>query len=144
VLLNFINDSISLALRMTTLITAVAISIFVTTSFLCAAVFVFVLQSFGLVFACLSGAGVFFVITLIAVGCYLHQQRQSKKRLANGAKFAFAAAMSDPMIVAAGLQIVRAVGVKRLLPLFAIGFAIGAIAFGLMTSRKSSEDNPAE
>jgi len=137
---NFINDSIGFALRTTTLITAVAISLFVTTSFLCAAAFVFVLQSFGLVFACMSGAGVFFVITLIAVGCYLYQQRRSKKRLAKGVKSAFATAMSDPMMVAAGLQIVRAVGVKRLLPLL----AIGAIAFGLKTPRKSSEDNPAE
>jgi hypothetical protein len=139
---NFINDSMGFALRTTTLITAVAISLFVTTSFLCAAAFVFVLQSFGLVFACMSGAGVFFVITLIAVGCYLYQQRRSKKRLAKGVTSAFATAMSDPMMVAAGLQIVRAVGGKRLLPLLAI-LAIGAIAFGLMTPRKSSEDNPA-
>jgi len=72
---NFIDglkDSTGIALRMTSLIAAVAILLFVTSSFLCAAAFVFVLQRFGLVFACLTGAGIFFVITLIAAGCYLY------------------------------------------------------------------------
>jgi hypothetical protein len=140
---NFIDDlkdSTGVALRMTSLIAAVAISLFATTSFLCAAAFVFVLQRFGLVFACLTGAGVFFVVTLIAAGFYLYEKRQSKKRPVGAAKSAFATAMSDPMMVAVGLQIVRAVGVKRLLPLL----AIGGIAFGLMAQRKSSEEKPAE
>jgi len=48
--------------------------------------------------------------------------------------------MSDPMMVATGLQIVRAIGVKQLLPLL----AIGAIAFGLMAQRKSLTESPAE
>jgi hypothetical protein len=135
-----LKDSTGVALRMTSLIAAVAISLFVTTSFLCAAAFVFVLQRYGLVFACLTGAGVFFVVTLIAAGCYLYKKRQAAKRPVEAAKSAFATALSDPMMVAAGLQIVRAVGVKRLLPLL----AIGGIAFGLMAQRKSTEDAPAE
>jgi hypothetical protein len=63
---NFIDglkDSTGIALRMMSLIAAVAILLFVTSSFLCAAAFVFVLQRSGLVFACLTGAGIFFVIT---------------------------------------------------------------------------------
>jgi hypothetical protein len=43
--------------------------------------------------------------------------------------------MSEPMVAAAGVQIVRAVGVKRLLPLL----AIGGIAFALMTQRRPEQ-----
>lgn len=64
----------------------------------------------------------------------------AKETAKANAKSAFATAMSDPMMVAAGLQIVRAVGVKRLLPLL----AVGGIAFGLMAQRKSSGETPAE
>jgi hypothetical protein len=140
---NFIDglkNSTGIALRMMSLIAAVAILLFVTSSFLCAAAFVFVLQRFGLVFACLTGAGFFFVITLITAGCYLYAKRQSNRRPAEVAKSAFVTAMSDPMMVATGLQIVSAVGVKRMLPLL----AVGAVAFGLMAQRKSPADNPAE
>jgi len=140
---NFIDglkDGTGSALRMTSLIVVVAILLFVTSSFLCAAAFVFVLQSFGLVYACLTGAGIFFMITSIAAGCYLRAKRQSERRPAEAATSAFASAMSDPMMVAAGLQIVSAVGIKRMLPLL----AIGAVAFGLMAQRKSPVDSPAE
>jgi hypothetical protein len=141
---NFIDDlkdTTGVALRMTSLAIAVAVSLFVTTSFLCAAAFVFVLQRSGLIFACLTGAGVFFLVTLIAAGCYLYRKRQIEKKPAETAKSAFATAMSDPMMVAAGLQIVRAVGFKRLVPLL----LVGGVAFGLMSQRKSAEDqSPAE
>jgi hypothetical protein len=140
---NFIDglkESTGIALRITSLIAAVAILLFVTSSFLCAAAFVFVLQRFGLVFACLTGAGIFFVITLITAGCYLYAKRQSNRRPAEVAKSAFVTAMSDPMMVATGLQIVRAVGVKRMFTML----AVGAVAFGLMAQRKSPADNPAE
>jgi len=141
---NFIDglkDSTGIALLTTSLIAAVAILLFVTSSFLCAAAFVFILQRFGLVFACLTGGSIFFVISLATIGCYLYAKRQSKRHLpAKVAKSALATAMSDPMMVEIGFQIVRAVGVKRMLPLL----AIGAVAFGLMAQRESPVDSPAE
>ena len=51
---------------MTALVIAVAASLFVTTAFLCAAVFVAVLNRYGLVEACLAGAGIYLVVTLLA------------------------------------------------------------------------------
>jgi len=39
--------------------------------------------------------------------------------------------LADPMVVAAGLQIVRAIGVKRLVPII----AVAGLALGLMASR---------
>ena len=143
---SFIDDlkaSTGIALRMTSLIAAAAFTLFIAISFLCAAAFAYVLQHYGIVPACLAGAAVFFVVALIAAGCYLYQRRQTQ-RAADAAKAqaksAFATVMGDPMMVAAGLQIVRAVGVKRLLPIL----AIGGIAFGLMAQRKSSSESPAE
>ena len=57
------KDSTGTALRLTSLAAAVAVALFITTSFLCAAAFVFVLQKYGLIEACLTGAGIFFVVT---------------------------------------------------------------------------------
>ena len=49
--------------------------------------------------------------------------------------------LADPMLLATGLQIVRAVGIKRLLPIL----AIGGVALGLMASRAgTTEDAAAE
>ena len=71
------------ALRLTSLAAAVALALFITTSFLCAAAFVFVLQQYGLIEACLTGAGVLFVVTVIAAGCYMVRKNQVKARGGN-------------------------------------------------------------
>ena len=68
------------ALRLTSLAAVMALALGITISFLCAAAFVYVLQQYGLIEACLTGAGVFLVVTLIAAGCYLVRQRQVKAR----------------------------------------------------------------
>ena len=51
--------------------------------------------------------------------------------------------LSDPVMVATGIQIIRAVGVKRLLPIL----AVGGLALGLMAGRNhvgTNERAPAE
>ncbi|HMI15033.1 MAG TPA: hypothetical protein VK526_01565, partial [Bradyrhizobium sp.] len=65
------KDQTGTALRLTSLAAAAALALFVTTSFLCAAAFMFMLQKYGPIEACLTGAGIFFVVTLIAAGCYM-------------------------------------------------------------------------
>jgi len=82
------KDSTGRALRLTSLAAAMALALGVTISFLCAAAFVYVLQRYGLIEACLTGAGVFFVVTLIAAGCYLVRKRQVKARAAETASSA--------------------------------------------------------
>ena len=134
------KNSASVALRLSSLLAVVAILFFITLSFLCAAAFIFVLQHFDLIYACLTGAGIFFVITLIAAGCYRYHKRQAKKRPVESEKSAFVDAISDPVMLAVGLQVVRAVGIKRLLPLL----TVGAIAFGFMAQRKPSQKTPTE
>jgi hypothetical protein len=129
------------ALRLTSLAAAVAIALFITTSFLCAAAFVFVLQRYGLIEACLTGAGVFFVVTAIAAGCYMMRKNEVETRAAETAKSAVQTALADPMLVAAGIQLIRAIGVKKLIPIL----AVGGLALGLLASRNVSRDEaPAE
>ena len=137
-----IRDSTGRALRMTYFATAAAIAAFVTASFLCAAAFVAVLQQYGLIEACLAAAGVFFVVALIAAGGYLALQRRGRVRAAEASKSAVHAALADPMLVAAGIQIIRAVGVKRLVPIL----AIGGVALGLLAAsrRDTPDQTPAE
>jgi hypothetical protein len=134
------KDSTGTALRLTSLAAAVALALFITTSFLCAAAFVFVLQTYGLVEACLTGAGIFFVVTLIAAGCYMARKNHVKARAAEPAKSAVQTALADPMLVAAGIQVIRAIGVKKLIPIL----ALGGLALGLMASRSASSDQTDE
>jgi hypothetical protein len=139
------KESTGTALRLTSLAAAVALSLFITTSFLCAAAFVFVLQRYGPVEACLTGAAIFFVVTMIAAGCYMVRKKQVKARAAETAKetakSALQTALADPVMIATGIQLVRAIGVKKLIPIL----AVGGLALGLLASRNSASDEaPAE
>jgi hypothetical protein len=141
-LIDDFKDSTGTALRLTSLAAAAAAALFITTSFLCAAAFVFVLDKYGPVEACLAGAAIFFVVTLIAAGCYMVRKNQIKVRAEQTAKSAAQTMLADPMVVAAGLQIVRMIGVKKLIPIL----AVGGLALGLLASRghSSAGEAPAE
>jgi hypothetical protein len=128
------KDSTGTAMRLTSLAAAAAFALLVTTSFLCAAAFVFVLQRYGLIEACLTGAAVFFVVTLIAAGCYMVRKNKLKVRARQTEKSAIQAALADPMLVAAGIQAIRAIGIKKLIPIL----AVGGLALGFLASRNSS------
>src|SRR5471030_2921590 len=135
------KDSTGRALRLTSLAAAMALALGVTISFLCAAAFVFVLQRYGLIEACLTGAAVFFVVTLIAAGCYMLRKKQVKAHTAETAKSAMQTALADPMLVAAGIQVIRAIGIKKLIPIL----AVGGLALGFLASRNTSgSEAPAE
>ena len=140
-MINDFKESTGTALRLTSLAAAAALALFITTSFLCAAAFVFVLQKYGLVEACLTGAAVFFVVAMIAAGCYMVRKKQVEARAAHAAETAKSAvqtALADPVLVAAGIQVIRAIGVKKLIPIL----AVAGLALGLLASRNSSGDEP--
>jgi archaellum biogenesis protein FlaJ (TadC family) len=138
------------ALRLTSLAAAAALALLVTISFLCAAAFVYVLQNYGPIQACLTGAAVFFLVTLIAAGVYIARRNRKRRiearaeRAAETAKSAMHSALADPMLVAAGLQVIRAIGIKKLIPIL----AVGGLALGLLASRNvanaTSDEAPAE
>jgi hypothetical protein len=137
------------SLRMTSLAVAAAFAFFVATSFFCAALFMFVLLREGAVIACIAGGGVFLVVALLAGGCYMFKKRQERLRLeeaarraAREAKSVGSSLLSDPAALAIGLQLVRLVGVKRMIPLL----AIGGVALGLFAGQRSRRETetPAE
>jgi hypothetical protein len=135
-----IKESTGVAVRMTSLAAAIALAFIVTIAFLCAAAFIYVLQNYGLIEACLTGAGIFFVIALIGIVVYAVRKQQARRHAAEAAKSTLHTALTDPMVIAAGLQAVRAIGVKRLVPLL----AVGGLALGLLANRPSSHEAPAE
>lgn len=139
------KESAGTTVRLTSLAAAAAVALLVTTAFLCAAAFVLVLERYGPVQACLTGAAIFFVVTMIAAGSYMMRKRQIEARaeqIARTAKSTAHTVLSDPMLVTAGIQIVRAVGVKRLVPIL----AIGGLALGFLASRATTggSEEPAE
>lgn len=140
----FIDDirtSAGTAVRQTSLAAIAAICLLITTAFLCAAAFIAVLNRYGPVEACFAGAAIFFVCTLIAAGIYMVRKRQIEARAAARAKAAAHSLLADPALLATGIQLVRLVGVKRLVPIL----AIGGLALGLMASRSHAGDQtPAE
>jgi hypothetical protein len=140
----FIDDfrtSTGTALRQTSLAAMAAICLFITTAFLCAAAFVAVLNRYGPVEACFAGAAIFFICTLMAAVIYLVRKRQIEERAAARAKAAANSLLADPALLATGIQLVRLVGVKRLVPIL----AIGGLALGLMAARSQAGDQaPAE
>ena len=145
-LIGDLRDSAGNAVRLTSLAAAAAMALLVTTGFLCAAAFVFVLQKYGPVEACLTGAAIFFVVTLIAAGSYMARKKQIEARAAEqaarAAKSTAQTVLADPMLVAAGIQVVRAIGVKKLIPIL----AVGGLALGFLASRAQSggSEAPAE
>ena len=113
----------------------------VTAAFLCAAAFIFVLQKYGPVEACLVGAAFFFVVTLILACLYIIRKNQIRAQAAAAAKAAAQSPLADPMLAALALQVIRAVGVKKVIPLLAIGgLALGLMA-GRSTTRTSRDDD---
>jgi hypothetical protein len=137
------------ALRQSSLAAAAALALFITTSFLCAAAFVVVLEKYGLMQACLAGAALFFVVSMIAAGSYMVRKHQievrarerAKERAKDAARSALHSSLADPMVVATGLQVIRAIGIKRLIPIL----AVGGLALGFLASRHTAADEaPAE
>lgn len=138
-----IKESTGITLRLTSLALAAAVALFITTGFLCAAAFIFVLDRYGPVYACLAGAAVFLVVTLIAAGSYMARKRQISIRAEKAATATAAASpLIDPAMIAVGIQVARAVGFRRIVPIL----AIGGVALGLLAARggHAPAEEPAE
>ena len=141
-LIDDFKTSTGSALRLTSLAAAAAGALLVTTSFLTAAVFILVLEKYGPAQACFAAAAIFFVVTLLAAASYVARKNQIRIQAEKAAKSVGHSMLMDPMVVAAGLQVVRAIGVKRLIPIL----AVGGLALGFLVSRgaPSADEAPAE
>jgi predicted transporter len=140
-LIDDVRDRTGAALRLTSLAAIAAFALFIAIAFLCAAGFVWMLRTYGPIEASLAGGCVFLVVALITMGVYISRKRQIEARAAARAKSAMQTALADPMVVAAGLQVIRAIGVKRLIPIL----AVAGLALGFLASRNTASDEaPAE
>jgi len=145
-LIDDVKETAGSAVRLTSLAAAAAVALLITTSFLCAAAFMFVLERHGPVAACLTGAAIFFVVTALAAGSYMVRknqiENQIKVRAEQAAKTAAHSLLADPAMVAVGIQVIRAIGIKRLVPIL----AIGGVALGFFAARggQRTAEEPAE
>lgn len=124
----------SIVVRLSAFATAAGVALAIATGFLCAALFVLIYRDQGAIIACLAGAALFFVVTLISATCYW-SIRRSRRKAAEEAKAAARLTartlLNDPATLAIALQLTRMIGVKRLLPLL----AIGGLAFGIYAAK---------
>ena len=140
-LIDGLKQSTNNALRLTSLVAILAIALFIMIAFLCAAAFISVLQTYGPVEACLTGAGIFLIVALITAALYAFLKNRAREREPEAAKSTLHLALADPVVVATGIQVIRAIGLKKLIPLV----AVGGLALGLFASRNhSSDEAPAE
>jgi len=140
-LIDGLKEQTDRALRLTSLVATLAIALFIMIAFLCAAAFIWVLQNYGPVEACLTGAGIFLIVALIAALLYASLNNRARERQREAAKSTLHTALADPMVVATGIQVIRAIGLKKLIPLL----AVGGLALGLFAGRNhSSDEAPAE
>jgi len=135
-----LKHSTGASLRMTSLVAVAGFAGFIALCFACAAIFIAMLQNYGSIAACLTIAGIFVVIAGVVGLIYSQKQKRARERAAAAARAAARAAASapliDPMMVATGIQVARAVGLKKLVPLLAL---VG-VAVGYMASRSAASD----
>ena len=139
-----LKHSTGVSLRMASLIALAGLAGFVALGFASAAIFIAILRQYGAIEACLVIAGVFAVVAITFALIYAQKQRRARERAAAAARAAARAAASapriDPMMIATGIQVARAVGLKKLIPLL----ALAGVAIGYVVSRGSNADDEGE
>jgi hypothetical protein len=129
-----VKDSTSTALRHVSLLAVAAFALLIAIGFLCAAGFIYVLQNYGAIAACIAGGILFLIVTLAAFVWSTALKQQHELRARQRAKAAARSPLIDPSLVVTGVQLARAVGAKRLVPLL----AIGGLALGFLASRSAA------
>jgi len=104
--------------------------------FLCGAGFIVVLERYGPIGACLAGAALF----LVAAAALAATRGAIEARRRRAAAEAPPPAAPDPRLILLGVEIARAIGVKRLLPILAIGGAAFALASRAPAGRRGRPD----
>lgn len=130
-----VKGTVSSTLRQASLISVVALALLIAVGFLCAAAFVVVLENYGPVMACLVLAGIFILVAIIAGVIYGIGKRQMEAR-ARERRARATHLLADPLVLTTGLQLARAIGLKRLIPLL----AIGGVALGFLATRATAQD----
>jgi small-conductance mechanosensitive channel len=121
-------------LRLSALVVVNIIALVIALVFLCAAGFIYISREYGSIYACLAGAALFLVVALVVLAVHGEQKRRAEAKRAEAAKRASQSILTDPALLATGIQLARIIGVKRMLPVI----ALGGLALGLMAARRDS------
>lgn len=140
-----VKDEAGYSARVLAIAAAAAVSAAVVAGFLVAALFLRVAQFYGPFRASLACAGVFVLATLVlwivyAVTSAGHRRREEARRAADSPSAAMA--LADPRIILLGLQVVQAIGVRRLLPLMAVAGAGLALASRSAANGRRAQPSP--
>jgi hypothetical protein len=127
----------STTLRLSGLVAINIIALLIAGVFLCAAGFIAIAREYGSIYACLAGAALFLVVALVVLAIHGEQKRRAEVRRKEAAKRTSQSILTDPALLATGLQLVRVVGIKRLLPVV----VLGGLVLGLMASRRDHSDD---
>jgi uncharacterized membrane protein YsdA (DUF1294 family) len=106
----------------------------------CAGAFVAVMNRHGVVDACLAVAAVFLALTLLLLALYWVLRRRAA-RAAAMARARSRSLIADPLVVATGVQVLQAIGLKRALTLLAIvGGALGALTLASAPAARTGRE----
>ncbi len=127
----------NVALRTAAWAAVAALAGAVAVLFFCIALFAWLAQQYGSITAGLVLGGIFLLIALI-IGVICMAVRQKRARTQARQAAASSNWWQDPALMLAGLQIVRMIGVRRLVPIA----IIGGIAAGILSSQKPNGIRP--
>jgi heme/copper-type cytochrome/quinol oxidase subunit 2 len=135
-----------LRLRLIIIASAFILSAALAFCFLCAAALVIAVERYGAVDACLASAAVFLVVAAILaiVRSGLNARRRRRKAAEKAAETTPLSPFADPRTVLVTLQIIQTVGLKRLLPVIALGGAAFAIAAAQDPARRRAASRSAK
>jgi len=107
------------------------VSAAVTFVFLLVAAFVWLARRFDPLVAGLVLGGIFLLITIFAVGYALWSQRRTAQRARLALASRRSASWLDPKLLAGALEVSRAIGLRKMIPLLAIGVLAAGAAMQL-------------
>jgi hypothetical protein len=119
---------------------------FTAFSFFAIALFVGLSERWGPLIAAFSLAGAFLLLAVLASLLGVLAQRRASERAKEALERRKASQWFDPALLSTGLQIGRAVGLRRIVPLIAVGVLAATVAkewFGPQ-NRQDSEDEGAD
>lgn len=113
----------------------------IAAGFLCAAGFIYALNQLGPIYACLIAFGVFWFGTMVLLA-FLAAWSVRRKRIKREQDevIARSSPLADPRLLGLGLQVVQAVGMRRLLPIFALGAVAFVLGSGAMRARAGTRE----
>ena len=103
----------------------------VTFVFLLVAAFVWLARRFDPLVAGLVLGGIFLLITIFALGYALWSQRRTAQRARLALASRRSASWLDPKLLAGALEVSRAIGLRKMIPLLAIGVLAAGAAMQL-------------